>query len=466
MTQRTTETEAHGHIPFASSCAYPVRTGNRVQPLVDGEPAFRRICQAIENAQHSVWGTVAFMDPQFRMPDGRGDLFQVLARAAERGLDVRVIFWRMDEIPGFDSTSVFAGTAAHRTLLDERGGKLRVRWDRARELFCQHQKSWLIDAAQDSEVAFVGGINLNAKAVVSPGHTGGDEGHIHDVYLELQGPSASDVHHNFVQRWNEASERGRDDGCWPDAALACDLPFPTRASAAAGDVLAQVQRTVRAGMYSDGTAAPGAAAFPIAQGELSIFEQYGKAIAAARSYVYLENQAFAQPETVEAVHDALARGVDVTVLVPADAHPFFKARRKQPDSQPFMQRLGALGDHEHFSLVGIAAPDPAGNLRNIYVHAKVALVDDAWATIGSCNVAPRSFFGDAELNVSFWSPDAVRAFRVALLREHLDLDTAGLDPRAAFARYRAIARDNAARRTRGEALHGLAFAIDPRTYGE
>jgi phosphatidylserine/phosphatidylglycerophosphate/cardiolipin synthase-like enzyme len=406
------------------------------------------------------------MDPEFRMPDGRGDLFAVLARAAERGLDVRVIFWRIDGGGVFDTKDVFVGNTAHRAMLGERGGKLRARWDRAQEAFCQHQKSWLIDAGQEREVAFVGGINLTPASVVAPGHGGRDHGHVHDIYLELAGPCATDVHHNFVQRWNEASERGADDGCWPNATHACDLPFPTRASSAAGDVLAQVQRTVRAGLYKDGTATPGGAAFAIEQGELSIFEQYGKAIAAARSYVYLENQALGQPETVEALHAALARGVDVTVLLPADAHPFFKQRRKQPESRPFMERLGALSEHERFTLVGVAAPDPAGSLRNIYVHAKAALIDDAWATIGSCNVAARSFFGDTELNVSFWSPDVVRRLRVELLHEHLGIDTAELDSRTAFARYRQVARENAARRTRGEGLHGLAFAIDPRSYGE
>jgi phosphatidylserine/phosphatidylglycerophosphate/cardiolipin synthase-like enzyme len=457
---------AHGHIPFAQAGSYPVRSSNRVQPLVDGEPAFRRICEAIDSAQHSVWGTVAFMHPEFRMPDGRGDLFAVLARAAERGLDVRVIYWRTDAIPGVDLESVFVGNAAHRAMLGERGGKLRARWDRAQDLFCQHQKSWLIDAGREREIAFVGGMNLNPASVVAPGHAGRDHGHMHDLYLELAGPCATDVHHNFVQRWNEASERGADDGCWPNATHARDLPFPTRASSAAGDVLAQVQRTVRAGLYEDGTATPGGTAFAIEQGDLSIYEQYGKAIAAARSYVYLENQALAQPETVEALHDALGRGVDVTVLVPADAQPFFKQRRKQPEAQAFMERLGALGEHDRFALAGIAAPDPAGTLRDIYVHAKAALIDDTWATIGSCNVTPRSFFGHTEMNVSFWSPDVVRGLRVELLHEHLGVDTAGLDPRAAFACYRQIAQDNAARKARGELLHGLAFAIDPRTYGE
>ena len=36
------------HVPFVESASYPLRAGNAVRPLVDGEPAFRRICEAVE----------------------------------------------------------------------------------------------------------------------------------------------------------------------------------------------------------------------------------------------------------------------------------------------------------------------------------------------------------------------------------------------------------------------------------
>ena len=46
------------HIPFVTSGSYPIRAGNHVRPLVDGEPAFRRICEAVEAARRS-----AALDP-------------------------------------------------------------------------------------------------------------------------------------------------------------------------------------------------------------------------------------------------------------------------------------------------------------------------------------------------------------------------------------------------------------------
>ena len=72
------------HIPFVTSGSYPVRAGNAVEPLVDGEPAFRRICEAVERARHSVWVTVAFHESAFEFPDARGGLIDVLDRAQAR----------------------------------------------------------------------------------------------------------------------------------------------------------------------------------------------------------------------------------------------------------------------------------------------------------------------------------------------------------------------------------------------
>jgi len=453
------------HIPASSKGSYPLRAGNYICPLVDGEPAFRRICEAVEAARHSVWVTVAFLAEDFEMPDGRGSLFDVLDRARSRGLDVRVIFWRLNEGNDFFEGDVFSGRAAHRAWLKERGSSFHVRWDRAHKQYCQHQKSWLIDAGMPSEIAFVGGINLNSPSVVSPGHAEGTDTTTHDVYAELRGPSATDVHHNFVQRWNEASERSFDDGAWPELAVQSDLPFPEVSSPEAGQAFVQVQRTVRAGTYTDGTATPEGKAFPVHEGEFSIFEQYLAAIDGAQSTIYIEDQSIGTPEVVGKLDAALSRGVDVVVLVPADANHFMVEARKSPKSKPFFDQLAALGRHRNFALVGIAAEGEDGVLRNVYVHAKIALIDDHWATIGSCNIGARSFFGDTELNVSFWAPDVVRQLRCDLLSEHLDRDTRELDDRAALKFYQAVARQNAERQARGEALQGLAFSMDPASYG-
>jgi cardiolipin synthase len=449
------------HIPAVASGSYPVRAGNAVRALVDGEAAFGRICDAVEAARHSVWLTIAFLHPDFVMPGGRGSLFDVLDKAQARGIDVRVIFWRTDRAVGVH----FHGNQYERAWLAQRGSQFQARWDRAEETHCQHQKSWLIDAGHASEIAFVGGINLNAASLSPAGHANRDGEHTHDVYCELRGPSATDVHHNFVQRWNETSERAHDHGVWPDAASQTALAFPAKESAPAGQSIVQMQRTIRAGQYGNGTSTPGGAPFPIANGEHAIFDQYAAAIDAARRTIYIEDQYIGSPEIVEHLHAALARGVDVVFLCPADPEEQIRETRRNPQAKPFYDRLAALGNHPNFLLAGIAAQQRGGALKSIYIHDKIMLVDDCWATIGSCNIASRSFFRDCELNAAIWDEDFVQALRVELLHEHLGIDTSRMQDRDALALYREAARVNAQARHRGEAMNGLAFALDPALYG-
>jgi cardiolipin synthase A/B len=140
------------------------------------------------------------------------------------------------------------------------------------------------------------------------------------------------------------------------------------------------------------------------------------------------------------------------------------AGRRDPKNKPFFDRLAALGRHDHFTLAGIAANRGRGAYQNVYVHAKIALVDDVWSTIGSANIGNRSFFGDTELNASFWHRPTVHALRRDLLLEHLDVNTGDLDARAALRLYHEVARKNAALRAAGEPMTSLAFALDPATY--
>ncbi|MBI5283581.1 MAG: phosphatidylserine/phosphatidylglycerophosphate/cardiolipin synthase family protein [Chloroflexi bacterium] len=452
------------HIPFAESCSYPIRAGNAVRPLVDGEPAFRRICEAVEAARHSVWVTVAFYVPAFQLPDGRGNLFDVLDRAVERGLDVRVIFWRHVELEQIDPGKHFSGTPAERAMLKARGSRFLARWDRAHGAYCQHQKSWLIDAGRADEVVFVGGINLTSGSMVAPGHAPTDGGNTHDVYVELSGPSASDVHHNFVQRWNEASDRDAHDGLWPDTASQDQMRFPDRASPNAGDAVVQIQRTVRRERYTDGTPTPGGGVFPIEQGETSIADQYLQAIDAAERTVYLEDQAIGSPQILDALSRALRRGVRVAFVVPITPNPEMAQARRDPRNAAFFDALGALGQFENFTLAGLATQRTNGVYQNVYVHAKIGLIDDAWCTIGSANVANRSFYGDTELNASIWHGPTVRALRRELFEEHLGHDTSALDDVAALDVFARVARENTSLRGLDKPQRGLALSLDPATY--
>ena len=446
-------------IPFVQSGSYPARAGNWVRPLIDGEPAFRRICESIETARQSVWTTVTFLWAAFEMPDGRGSAFDVLDCAAARGIDVRLIFWRPDSETEWLKRNAFWGSTAHVEFLEARRSGVKIRWDKAHPGFCQHQKSWLIDAGTENELAFVGGINLNPHSLVAPGHTG--EGHNHDVYLELEGPSVVDVHHNFVQRWNEASERLANDGRW-GIGTESNLQFPARISKARGTAIVQIQRTIHRGRYRDGHATPQGSSFDIASGEQSNFDQYCAAIDAARRTIYIENQYVDVPEIVDCLHRTLRRGVDVVLLMPAQPSVGLHLR---PERRAFLNARAELGTFENFILAGIAGLGTDGRRKPIYVHAKLMLIDDEWATVGSCNLHRFSLFGNCEMNAAFAEPDTVRAFRCELFREHLDQDTSGMDDRSALYLFRKIARENRRKLEAGDhAWQGLAFELELATY--
>jgi phosphatidylserine/phosphatidylglycerophosphate/cardiolipin synthase-like enzyme len=339
-------------IPAASG-SYPRREGNLVRPLIGGAEAFARIAEAVDAAQHRAWLTVAFYADDFHVPDGRG-LFDLLDGAAARGVDVRALFWR----PNPDSLNygrTFAGPLPA-------GSRLRARWDSAVGPYCHHQKSWMVD-----DTGFVGGINLTAKALER-----------HDAYLEVDGPSATDVAHNFVQRWNGATERDPAD----------DLPLPTAVLGRRGNSTVQIQR-----MFGS---------------EHSILEQYEQAIDAAQRSIYIENQAIPIPRLARRLDKALARGVDVLMLVPAIPEEHVYAARQDPARRPLFEALEALGRHRHFRLAGLP----------VYVHAKLMIVDEVWATIGSCNLHRYSLGGHSEMNASIWDATVARDLRETLHRKH------------------------------------------------
>jgi cardiolipin synthase A/B len=447
---------------FVTNGSYPTRVGNFVQLLIDGEPAFERICQAIETAQHSVWATVTFMWSTFQMPDARGTALEVLDRAAKRGLDVRLIFWRPDLETASHLRNAFWGAREHFDLLQQLQAQVGIRWDRAHPGFCQHQKTWLVDAGQDGQTAFIGGINLNPNSVVAPGHNG--EGQNHDVYVEVTGPAVADAHHNFVQRWNEASERFTDDGCWGEQGKT-NLQFPTRLPTESGNVTVQIQRTIHAGRYRNGQEPVHEQVLDIALGEQTIFEQYCTAIQAARYSIYIENQYLELPEIVATLEGALARDVEVVVLLPAnpDITPIADLT---PERQLFYETRAALSSYDNFTLAGIAGLGFDGTRKPVWVHSKLMLIDDVWATVGSANLHRWSMFGNAELNATIYSPETVRAFRVALFEEHLALDTSSMESVVALRQFKKIAHANKEKQLNGNhAWQGLAVTLDISSYG-
>ena len=90
----------------------------------------------------------------------------------------------------------------------------------------------------------------------------------------------------------------------------------------------------------------------------------------------------------------------------------------------------------------------------LYVHAKIAIVDDAWLTVGSANLNEHSFFNDTEMNIVICDPQIARATRLRLWAEHLErpIEEVSGDPtRVIDQLWRPTATEQRARKQRGEA---------------
>src|SRR5262249_37352736 len=133
-----------------------------------------------------------------------------------------------------------------------------------------------------------------------------------------------------------------------------------------------------------------------------------------------------------------------------------------PEAVPVFAMLDALGRHPNFLMAALGGAE-----RDIYVHAKVAVVDDEWATIGSANAMIRSFLADTELNVTTWDADIARGLRHDLMAEHLGEPGANGkldDDLAAMKIFRDRAFENRELRRDRRHTKGQVFAIRPEEW--
>jgi phosphatidylserine/phosphatidylglycerophosphate/cardiolipin synthase-like enzyme len=387
---------------------FPPRRGNRLIPLVDGQEAMGAMYEAMEGARESIYLSAWCLTPQLRMlrlppddPDepsagagGPHALLPLLARKAHEA-DVRVLLWPGAVLGKFARRHM---RATHRALV-QASPRLHARLD-THEKFghCQHQKTLVVDG----RVAFVGGLDVTAFDADRwdvREHPFRTSRNWHDVHWQIEGPCVADVAANFAQRWNALAPHQ------PVPPVPIPSPLP-------GGGLAQVQRTIPQGVY------------PFApSGIYGIAHAYFHAIARAERFIYLENQYLWSPEVTDALCAAIRRGVHVVIVLPA--HPNIG----KADTDRHVERLlqagtearAAGGSFRAYTLYTSWWDATMGryHYRPIYVHSKIAIVDDAWATAGSANLNGRGMATDSEINVSTTDVRAIRELRLRLWAEHL-----------------------------------------------
>jgi phosphatidylserine/phosphatidylglycerophosphate/cardiolipin synthase-like enzyme len=385
----------------------PPRAGNVLEPLIDGDDALSRLAADLEAAADSVLLAGWHFDPSFRLVERGPTLRELLAAVAQKA-DVRVLAWAGAPLPLFSPSR-----ATVRSERDElvRGTHVRMELDaRERPMHCHHEKLTVVDG----RVAYVGGIDLTALAGDrrdSSRHPPRPGLGWHDATTRIEGPLVADVAEHVALRWREVTGEQ----------LARVQPPPPR-----GVAQGQFVRTVPNGVYD---------ALP--HGDFRILEATIRALRSAEHLVYLENQFLWSPELVRILAEKLRRpptdDFHVVVLLPA---------RPKNGADDTRGQLGVLVDadrEERFLACTLYQP---GRRNQVYVHAKIGIVDDTWLSIGSANLNEHSLFNDTEANVITCDASLARETRLRLWREHLQLE----EP--TFEAWRARAEDPAYDRLR------------------
>ncbi len=412
--------------------------GNLVRPLIHGATYFAELRERLEETGPG--DLVLFTDWQGdadeRLTGEPGsEVAEVLGRADQRGVDVRGLIWRSH----WEKLSFSA--SENRLLgrqLQDRGAEALLDM-RVRTGGSHHQKLVVIRYREHPErdVAYVGGIDLCHSRRDDAQHLGdpqafemaseyGETPPWHDAMAAISGPAVHDVETVFRERWEDPTRLTRHPVYWTqDKVLRMDMepdPLPEQAPPPppvdGGTHVVQLLRTypnLRRGRD-----------YPFARGgERSVARGYRKAILRSRRLIYIEDQYLWGRHVGELFADALHRhpALHVIAVVPLFTDQAgFTARTPQ-----------LLGRARAMEPMVAAAPDRVAiyGIENhegtpVYVHAKVCVMDDIWATIGSDNFNRRSWTHDSELSAVVVDASAEdhspygRALRLTLAAEHLD----------------------------------------------
>jgi cardiolipin synthase len=357
----------------------PLIVGNRVTLLFDGPQTMTAMLKAINEATDHINLETYIFDQ-----DALGMQFADALIARQRaGVTVNIMY---DSVGTLGVPQAFferMRAAGIRLVAFNPVNPARLRGDAWKINNRDHRKVLIVDG----KIAFTGGINISAayansslfrsksKVVVDQAQLGW-----RDTHVRVEGPAVWAFQWAFLQAW-----AGQDTADLPDRAY-----FPKQI--ALGDKAVRVIASQ-----------PG--------GGFEIYKAYILAMQQARRSIHLTAAYFVpDPQTLAALTDAARRGVDVRIVLPgvSDSSMVYYAGRR------FYAPLLEAGVKIY-------------QLRSAVLHAKTAVIDGNWSTVGSTNIDMRSFLHNSELNVVVLGQDFGRDMERAFSDDMRDSDEVTLE---------------------------------------
>jgi phosphatidylserine/phosphatidylglycerophosphate/cardiolipin synthase-like enzyme/uncharacterized membrane protein YbhN (UPF0104 family) len=446
----------------------PVTTAGETAPdapvewLIDNAAAYDEVLRAIGSARQSIWMTQLAFDPDCQAygadREGRSIVDALMAAAARAPIDVRII---LNETFLLDTARPLRrflagrleGSAALPGKIEVRGISSFPRLLHAKLVIVDGREAFLLGSP------FVNGYWDDERH--RPVDTrrplrelGGRP--LHDLSVHLTGPPVAELARLFIAYWA------------PDLAVdaAPSSTSPVR-----------VVTTSPRGVLRSRPA-----------GATEIVKALLEGLERARSVIYLEHQYLSSRPVVAALADALRREPHLEIVAVLNENADVTAYRRWQNA-----RLDEAGLMTHprvglFSLWNAARVAERTQLNQVFVHSKVVVVDDVWATAGSANLDGASLhsYGDDftgigrrvfrhtrnfDVNVVV-EGEAAGRLRARLWSEHLDRASSGLVERPSdgwLGQWRAQAAANVAAlneapaRANGPVMRGfvLPYSVEP-----
>jgi cardiolipin synthase A/B len=310
-----------------------VRAGdNSLQLYMDGQELYAAMLIAIDEAQESI-----YLEASIWRDDETGRAFkQHLSQKAAQGIEVYVMCSNLGKRKVSRAFGSFpAGVHILKSMPFHRPWHVLD----PRRYAPDHRKLLVVDGL----LGFVGGYNLGNSYL----------GTWRDTHLRLRGPAAADLAYTFIAHWNRFSS--------PQEQITHRYPrqFNPSINIQANDALRLT--------------------FPIR-------DMYIEAIDRAEQTILLTNASFVPDHSVlEALTAAVARGVDVRILVP------WQSRHNLADKvtcSSFTECLQA-GMRLYIS-------------RQSGLRSKTCTIDGQWSTIGSAHLDLLSSVVNYELNIEIY----------------------------------------------------------------